>query len=183
VLVAAVLVVAAVAGATTALVALRSGDHGSGHPHAGSGATAPTTKAGAPAGRTPAPTGTVTAAPGAVLAPADLVGTWHASFSSGGNGGQDGGGQSDENDRTLTIHPDGSVELTGDGGSYSCAWSMHVTSAGPPATLSPSRVVRVEPAGSCLPGEQTSLTLLDPTHLRRDNADPGKAPLTYEKVG
>ncbi|MFI1092131.1 serine/threonine-protein kinase [Streptomyces sp. NPDC020917] len=170
-LVAVVALLAVIAGGTTALVALRSGDHGSASKGGGTHPSAAT-----PTGQAPTPSTSVTsgAAGGDGTVPADLVGTWHAAFSSGQGG---------EDNRTLTIHPDGSVELTGDGASYDCAWSMHVTSAGPPTALSPSQVTRGEPAGACLPGEQTSLTLLDPTHLRRDNVDSGKTPLTYEKVG
>jgi hypothetical protein len=38
-----------------------------------------------------------------------------------------------------------------------------------------------DPLSSCSPGDPTTLTLLDATHLRRDNED-GKAPLTYTKA-
>jgi hypothetical protein len=106
---------------------------------------------------------------------ADLVGTWRATF--------DSGTTPDVNTRVLTVGADGSVELIGDGPSYSCAWSMRVTAAGPPVALSPSQVTRGEPATSCMPGEATTLTLVDPTHLRRDTPDSGKSPLTYEKTG
>jgi serine/threonine protein kinase len=91
--------------------------------------------------------------------------------------------------RTLTVHENGTVELTGsrtDGTDtvYECAWSMSVTTAGPPAKLSPSVVVSGKPAASCQPGTTTTtLTLLDGTHLRRDGVAGEKAPLTYEKIG
>jgi hypothetical protein len=58
---------------------------------------------------------------------------------------------------------------------------MHVTAAGPPVALSPSRVTRGS-AASCLPGGATTLTLVDADHLRRDNVDSGRSPLTYEKT-
>jgi hypothetical protein len=59
---------------------------------------------------------------------------------------------------------------------------MRVTSAGPPVALSASQVTGGDPLSSCSPGDPTTLTLLDATHLRRDNED-GKAPLTYTKAG
>ena len=173
-LVAVVALVAVIAGGATALVALRSGGHGSANEGSGTHASAPTATGQRPTASTSSTPSASGGAPADGAVPADLVGTWHAVLSNGQGG---------EDNRTLTIHQDGSVELAGDGASYDCAWSMHVTSAGPPTALSPSQVTRGEPAGACLPGEQTSLTLLDPTHLRRDNVDSGKTPLTYEKVG
>lgn len=174
--VAAVLVVIA-AGATAFAVARQ---HHSGSAAGGRTATTPpgtesatpsaddgSGKAGATGGGQSAATGTRPAA--------DLVGTWRATF--------DSGTTPDVNTRVLTVGADGSVELTGEGPSYSCAWSMRVTAAGPPVALSPSQVTRGEPATSCMPGEATTLTLVDPTHLRRDTPDSGKSPLTYEKTG
>ncbi|SEO88908.1 Serine/threonine protein kinase [Actinacidiphila rubida] len=180
-LIAVVVLLAVIAGTTTALVALRAGDHGGSGPRTASSAPATTAKGGGTTAATPPATATPSGpggpgGPGGVPAPADLVGTWHAAFDSGQG----------ENDRTLTVHADGSVVLTGDstsGGGYDCAWSMHVTSAGPPTELSASVLTRGEPAGACLPGETTSLTLVDATHLRRDNLESGKAPLTYERTG
>ena len=116
------------------------------------------------------PTSTATSAAGL---PIDMVGVWRTSFTSDEEG---------DNTRTLTVHGDGTVELSGDSTSYACFWSMRVVSAGPPVRLSPSKVVSGTPVSSCSPGDATTLTLVDSTHLRRDNIDPGKAPLTYTKV-
>jgi len=102
-----------------------------------------------------------------------MLGTWETSFST----------TAGDNTRTLTVHKDGAVELTGEGADYDCAWSMKVTEVGPPVQLSPSLVTSGQPATSCNPGAATTLTLVDPTHLRRDNLEGGKVPLTYEKVG
>jgi hypothetical protein len=103
-----------------------------------------------------------------------MTGTWRTSFSS----------SLGDNVRELTVRPDGTVELTGHSPSYDCVWTMRVTSPGPPVALSASTVVSGSPAGSCNPGPPTTLTLVDPTHLRRDNLDAtGRAPLTYEKTG
>jgi hypothetical protein len=162
---AAVLVVAAVA--VTAVVA-RGGGDGSGRGRA----AAPSTHASAPAPAHPSAPDTPAAA-GSLRPPADMVGTWRTSF--------DGGDATAADTRVLTVHADGTVELTGDGPSYSCAWAMHVTAAGPPVALSPSRVTRGS-AASCLPGGATTLTLVDADHLRRDNVDSGRSPLTYEKT-
>jgi hypothetical protein len=101
-----------------------------------------------------------------------MTGTWRTSFAS----------SLGENVRELTVHRDGTVELTGHSASYDCVWTMRVTSAGPPVELGTSAVVSGSPAGSCSPGPPTALTLVDPAHLRRDNLDGDRAPLTYEKV-
>jgi hypothetical protein len=155
-----------VAGGVTAYVAMRDGtDDNAGPPRPG-----PSTHT-----RTPGPTGGPTSAPvpiGAAGLP-QMVGTWRTSFTSDDNG---------DNTRTLTVHSDGDVELSGDSASYYCSWDMKVTSPGPPVVLSPSKVVSGEPASSCAPGDATVLTLIDSTHLRRDDVDDGKAPLTYTKV-
>jgi hypothetical protein len=169
-------VIAVIAAGTTAFVVVR--DERAGH----GGTAAPPAKrpaASAPASAaTAAPGPTATAAAGSGgTAPSDMVGTWQATFDGGSTPGDS------VNTRTLTIRSDGTAELVGDGPTYTCAWSMHVTSEGPPVGLSPSVVTRAEPASSCLPGEATTLTLVDPTHLRRDNLDPAKEPLTYEKTG
>jgi len=105
--------------------------------------------------------------------PAAMVGTWQTSFTS----------SLGDNTRELTVRPDGTVELRGDSSSYSCVWTMRMTSAGPPVELSASKVVSGTPATSCSPGGPTSLTLVDPAHLRRDTLDGERAPLTYEKTG
>ncbi|WP_405786100.1 MULTISPECIES: serine/threonine-protein kinase [unclassified Streptomyces] len=180
VLIAAIVLVAVVAGGTTVFVALRKG----GDTDAGPTPTAPTRPTGRPtdaATDDPKPTGdpepTATATGDMDLNNADvpraMIGTWRTVFTT----------DQGANTRTLMIHGDGSVELKGDSPTYTCSWGMQVTSAGPPVALSPSEVTSGEPAGSCSPGDATTLTLVDPAHLRRDNIDPGKSPLTYEKVG
>ncbi len=165
--VAGVLVVAAAA--VAAVVARGSGGGSGGGPTA-----APSTHASAAASARASAPADASAAAGDLHPPADMVGTWRTSF--------DGGDATAADTRVLTVHADGTVELTGDGPSYSCAWSMHVTSAGPPVALSPSQVTRGS-ATSCLPGGATTLTLVDADHLRRDNVDSGRSPLTYEKTG
>ncbi|MDX6354191.1 MAG: hypothetical protein QOF98_1094 [Streptomyces sp.] len=153
---------AVIAGVATAYVAVHESGNGGADPApsaSGSGGSA--TGSADPSG----------AADG--QAPADMVGTWRTTFSS------DGG----DNVRTLVVHGDGSVELSGEGPDYTCSWSMRVTAAGPPVLLSPSQVTSGQPAGSCSPGETTALTLLDPTHLKRENVTGDRTPLTYEKLG
>jgi serine/threonine protein kinase len=167
-LVAAMALLAVIAGATTAFVVLREEGHKGGG-NAGPSAS-PATGTSAPADSRSA---TPSAGPAATGVPADMVGTWETSFST----------TAGDNTRTLTVHKDGSVELAGGGADYDCAWSMKVTEPGPPVQLSPSEVTSGDPATSCNPGGATTLTLVDPTHLRRDNLEGGKAPLTYEKVG
>lgn len=164
-LIAVLALLAVIAGGTTAFVVVQqeNGHHDQGTPGT------PTPSSGSPSSSS---TPTEALADDAV--PQDVVGTWRTTFDSPDQG---------SNTRTLTIRQDGSVELEGAGADYTCTWSMHVTSAGPPTALSPSEVIGGEPASSCTPGAATTVALVDPTHLRRDNADPGKAPLTYEKVG
>ncbi|WP_225846993.1 serine/threonine-protein kinase [Streptomyces sp. HPF1205] len=159
VLAAALVVIAA---GTTAAVLVR-GHHGGG---TGSAADARPP-------RSPTATSSGAATTTASGIPAAMVGTWETSFAS----------SLGDNARKLTIHQDGTVELNGDSPSYTCVWTMRVTSSGPPVALSASKVVSGSPAGSCNPGPPTTLTLVDPTHLRRDNLDGGRAPLTYEKTG
>ncbi|MEE4544707.1 serine/threonine-protein kinase [Streptomyces sp. V4-01] len=171
-------VLALLATGATAFVLARQHDGGTG------GDGRPATASSAPVSTAPSAGATTGGAPGEATGdqgagagtrpPADMVGTWRTTFDSSTPG---------VNTRVLTVGADGSVRLTGDGPSYSCAWTMRVTAAGPPVQLSPSQVTRGEPATSCLPGEATSLTLLDPTHLRRATADAGRSPLTYEKTG
>jgi eukaryotic-like serine/threonine-protein kinase len=168
-LIAAVIAFLAVVGGATAYVATRGGGGENADPapsastpigaHSATGA--PATK---PA-RQPNPAGTGV--------PGGMVGVWRTSFTSADEG---------DNTRTLTVRANGTVELSGDSATYACSWGMHVVSAGPPVRLSPSKVVSGLPASSCSPGDATTLTLVDATHLRRDNVDPAKAPLTYEKV-
>jgi hypothetical protein len=174
-LVAVVAALAVIAAATTAFVLVRD-HHGGSGTEAGAGpggASRPAAASGQPA--TTAPSTAVTGGGPVTQSLAAMAGTWQATFDSGSPPAQ--------NTRVLTVHQDGSVELTGDGPSYSCAWSMHVTTAGPPVRLSPSEVTRGEPATSCLPGGATTLTLLDPTHLLRDTPDSGRSPLTYRRTG
>jgi hypothetical protein len=159
-LITAVVALVVVAGGATAYVTLHKGT--SDHP--GPGPHPPTS--------TRPPTGTPTNAPTAAGLK-DMLGTWRTSFTSDDNG---------DNTRTLTVRANGTVELSGDSATYACFWEMHVTSSGPPVGLSPSKVVSGTPASSCAPGDATTLTLLDPTHLRRADVDDGKAPLTYTKV-
>ena len=168
-LIAAVVALVVVAGGATAYVATREGTGDKADPNPGASTPIGTHKA------TGAPTATATHPldPAATGVPSDMVGVWRTSFTSADEG---------DNTRTLTIHGNGTVELSGDSASYACFWSMRVVSAGPPVQLSPSKVVSGMPASSCSPGDATTLTLVDSTHLRRDNADPGKAPLTYTKV-
>ena len=157
-LIAVLAVLAVTAGAATAFVALRENGHN------GDGQ-------GAPAGPTPATTHSATTASGGI--PAGMIGTWQTSFTT----------SLGDNTRVLTVDPDGTVVLKGDSATYTCEWSMHVVAVGSPVELSPSTVTGGEPVGSCNPGGPTSLTLVDPTHLRRDNLEGDKAPLTYEKAG
>lgn len=138
--------------------------------HHGGGKPAATTS---PSRHSPTATGSVAPATAASGIPVGMVGTWKTSFSS----------SLGDNLRELTVHQDGTVQLNGDSSSYTCTWTMRVTSAGPPVTLSASKLVSGSPAGSCRPGPPTTLTLVDPTHLRRDNLDANRAPLTYEKTG
>jgi hypothetical protein len=190
-LVAVLALLAVIAGGATAYVVVKaSGDGGRRHD------AGPLRTAGAsgPAARTsPSPSAAASSAapataadpsapeesgpPGATPA-ADLVGTWKATY-------ETAPGLTDT--RTLVVAPDGTVELTGErtndrGVLYHCVWSMAVTSADPPARLSPSHVVSGKPAGSCQPGGATSLTLLDGTHLRRDGVSGETAPPTYVKA-
>ncbi|SFF52306.1 Serine/threonine protein kinase [Actinacidiphila alni] len=164
-LIAAVVALVVVAGGATAYIASRGGtkDDDAHPPPPTTTATATGTPTGTPTGRTD-PDSPV---------PSAMVGVWRTSFSTDEEG---------DNTRTLTVKADGTVELSGDSATYACFWTMHVTSAGPPVALSPSKVVTGTPASSCSPGGATTLTLVDDTHLRRDNVDAGKAPLTYTKV-
>jgi hypothetical protein len=150
-----------VAGGVTAYVALRDG---------GSAGAAPKPN---PTASTPSPTGTGTPTAAAANGLKAMIGTWQTSFTSADNG---------DNTRTLTVHANGVVELYGASASYSCTWNMMVTDAGPPVRLSPSKVVTGSPASSCSPGDASTLSLVDATHLRRSDVDDGKAPLTYTKV-
>jgi hypothetical protein len=159
----AVVALVVLAGGATAFIATRAGGGGS-----ADNAPKP------PGTRPPATTPTHGSGAADQELPAAMVGTWRTSFTSAGEG---------DNTRTLTIKADGSVELSGDSATYTCSWTMRVVSAGPPVALSPSKVTSGEPISSCTAGDATTLTLVDATHLRRDNVDPGKAPLTYQKVG
>nr|WSX78576.1 serine/threonine protein kinase [Streptomyces sp. NBC_00899] len=209
-LVAVLTLLAVIAGGTTAYVVVHENDRGS-HADAppptgtvapsGAGPTAPSTappsttatpSTSAPTtsepSQTPTPTptptptettATPTATPEAVAPPDDLVGTWESMVRTE---------PAIYDTRTLTVHEDGSVELTGSRTNgtdtlYKCVWSMVVTEAGPPAKLSPSQVVSGEPASSCFKGNATTLTLVDSTHLTRDGVAGEKSPLTYEKIG
>ncbi|BBA98246.1 putative serine/threonine protein kinase [Actinacidiphila reveromycinica] len=154
-----------VAGGATAYVAVRDGGKDSAGPEPD-----PTASTHAP---TPTGSGTRDAAPAGAGGFQDMVGTWRTSFTSDDNG---------DNTRTLTVHASGDVELSGDSASYACFWDMKVTADGPPVRLSPSKVVTGTPASSCSPGDASTLSLVDPTHLRRSDVDDGKAPLTYTKV-
>jgi hypothetical protein len=202
-LVAVLTLLAVIAGATTAYVVVQEKDRGndarqappSGTPSAPATSTssAPTPSAttptatpttGEPTTTPPAtPTGQPTTAPAvpavAVDAPQELVGTWQSMVRTP---------PAIYDTRTLTVHEDGSVELTGSRTNgtdtlYECAWQMVVTDAGPPVKLSPSEVVSGKPAASCSKGTATTLTLVDATHLMRDGVAGEKTPLTYEKVG
>lgn len=159
-LVAALAALAVIAAATAALLVARSHD----------GGTRSSPPAGSPT-RTHSPTTAPAAADSGI--PSAMVGVWQTSFTT----------SLGDNTRTLTIHPNGSVELRGTGDGYSCVWTMRVTSAGPPVELSPSKVTSGTPVSSCHPGGATALTLIDPTHLRRDNLDSSLQPLTYQKAG
>jgi hypothetical protein len=177
-LIAAVVTLVVVAGGATAYIAGRGGTKDDGaRPGPGTGTSTGTaasgSSSGTPSGRTPTQAPTHQLDPANVTVPSGMVGTWRTSFAS-----DDG----DDNTRTLTVEADGSVELSGDSPTYSCSWTMRVVSAGPPVGLSPSQVVTGMPASSCTAGDGTTLTLVDDTHLRRDNLDPDKAPLTYTKV-
>jgi eukaryotic-like serine/threonine-protein kinase len=156
----AVVALVLLAGGATAYIATQAGGGGSADPAPKSpgGTTAPAHRPGVSASDVPA----------------GMVGTWRTSFTSADEG---------DNTRTLTVRSDGSVELSGDSATYSCFWEMRVVSAGPPVALSPSKVTGGEPVSSCSAGDATTLILVDAIHLRRDNIDSGKAPLTYEKVG
>ncbi|MFC4035904.1 serine/threonine-protein kinase [Streptomyces polygonati] len=165
-LIAVLALLAVIAGGTTAYVAVREGGHD--RPDAGN-AKNPT-----PGG--PKPTGPATTisavSPAADALPSGMVGTWRTTLP---------GGTGTPGTRTLTIRPDGSAELLGEGDGYSCSWSMRVAAPGPPVELSPSKLTSGPPA-SCEPGEATTLTLLDSTHLRRSNVSGDRAPLTYQKM-
>jgi hypothetical protein len=162
-LLAAIAALVVVAGSATAYTALRHGSGGS------KDAKAPASPASQAPGRRAKDPGTP---PAKGLVPAGMVGVWRTSFVSADQG---------DNTRTLTVRADGTVVLTGESAAYSCSWRMRVTSAGPPVALSASQVTGGDPLSSCSPGDPTTLTLLDATHLRRDNED-GKAPLTYTKA-
>ncbi|WP_329367673.1 protein kinase [Streptomyces sp. NBC_00669] len=169
-LVAAGVALVLVAGGATAYVATRDGTDDK----AGPGPT-PSTKAPSTAPSGAAPTGPSTREPIPMGAGGlrEMVGTWRTSFTSADNG---------DNTRTLTVHENGDVELSGDSASYSCFWDMKVTAPGPPVELSASKVVSGTPASSCAPGDASELSLVDSTHLQRSDLDDGKAPLTYTKV-
>ncbi len=168
-LVAALTALVVVAGGATAYIAVHESGERGGH----GGRTAATGSASASASA-----GTSGVArkkqPAGVTAPAGIVGTWQTTFVSPEQG---------DNTRTLTIHADGSVELTGEGDGYTCAWTMRVVDAGQPAELSPSLLVSGQPASSCSGGQETTLELVDATHLRRRDTTDDKAPLTYTKIG
>ncbi|MFJ2632154.1 protein kinase [Streptomyces sp. NPDC087422] len=169
-LIAAIVALVVVAGGVTAYIAGQGGTKNTADPDPGvSTPTGPTS----PPVSGPARTSPGQADPANAAVPSGMVGTWRTSFTSDDAG---------DNTRTLTVKADGSVELSGDSASYACFWSMHVVSVGPPVELSPSQVVTGTPASSCSPGDGTTLTLVDGTHLRRDNLDTSKAPLTYTKV-
>ena len=158
-LLAAVIALVVVAGGATAYIATQgSGNSADPAPDPSSGTPSGSARQVDPAGAT---------------VPGGMVGVWRTSFNSADEG---------DNTRTLTVHGDGTVDLAGESASYTCTWSMRVVAPGPPVRLSPSKVVSGTPLSSCSPGDATTLTLVDSTHLRRDNVDPGKSPLTYEKV-
>lgn len=69
--------------------------------------------------------------------------------------------------------------MTATGASYRCEFAATLTSAGPPVRLGPSTVV-LGPAGSCSPGEPSTLEMVD-GKLRRV-FDDGRA-LSYRKSG
>ncbi|WP_329133437.1 serine/threonine protein kinase [Streptomyces sp. NBC_01476] len=150
-LVAVLALLVVIAGGATAYIAVREGGDDSAEPR-------------------PAPTGIQVDAANGDL-PAGMVGTWRTTIT------DDKGAQAT---RKLDIHRDGSVELRAVGNGYQCAWRMRVESAGPPVRLSASELVS-GPATSCTSGEATTLTLLDPTHLRRATVSGDLAGLTYRK--
>jgi hypothetical protein len=158
---------AVIAGGATAYVALREG---------GSESADAKTRVSTGSGPTPQPSsvrpssgGTDPAAGGL---PPGMVGTWQTTLTDAKGG---------LSTRTLKVRGDGSVELLGDGAGYSCSWSMRVADAGPPVRLTPSLLTN-GPAVSCASGEASTLTLVDPTHLRRSNISGDRAPLTYQKM-
>ncbi|WP_328465786.1 serine/threonine-protein kinase [Streptomyces sp. NBC_00448] len=169
-LVAAGVALVLVAGGATAYVATRDGTDDKAGPGPTSSTKAPST---APSGTASTDQPTQKPAPIGVGGLREMVGTWRTSFTSADNG---------DNTRTLTVHENGDVELSGDSASYSCFWDMKVTTSGPPVELSASKVVSGTPASSCAPGDASVLSLVDSTHLQRSDLDDGKAPLTYTKV-
>ncbi|MFE1174975.1 serine/threonine-protein kinase [Streptomyces sp. NPDC058773] len=104
--------------------------------------------------------------------PADYLGTWETTL-----------GGSALNTRRLTLTQgttgDTVLTMTATGASYRCAFAATLTSAGPPVRLGPSTLVS-GPADSCLPGEPSTLEMVD-GKLRRVS-DDGKA-LTYRRTG
>ncbi|WP_433890477.1 protein kinase domain-containing protein [Streptomyces sp. CA-111067] len=178
-LIAVLALLAVIAGGTTAYVVVSEGRHDDGKAagRGGPSSSAPPLLTTAPAAGSPkghvAPTDPDFA--DAVKPPPLMVGTWRATLSGTPGDGHD-------NIRLLDIKPTGRVVLDGQSPDYTCQWLMHVADAGPPTVLSPSMVVSAKPAGLCEPGGSTSLVLVDQDHLRRDNIDSDKAPLTYERI-
>ncbi|WP_405583279.1 serine/threonine-protein kinase [Streptomyces sp. NBC_01190] len=178
-LVAVLALLAVIAGGATAFVAVYEGRPGdtdrtgsSGPPSPGLAPVAPVATA-ATGSATPSQTPSQTS-DGAV--PPAMIGTWHTTFADD---------RGERSARTLTVRPDGSVELLGDGwGSggqaFSCTWTMRVSTVGPPVTLSPSQVTSGPPA-TCAAGQASTLTMVDSTHLRRVSVNG--AQLTYQKSG
>ncbi|MFI0894991.1 serine/threonine-protein kinase [Streptomyces sp. NPDC020983] len=180
-LVAVLALLAVAAGGTTAYVLVREGGRGAqGSPLAGTSSTAPPATPGASREPVTDATGTKAtrdASPPPVGAPAELVGTWRATYGTAA-------GVTDS--RTLVIGPDGTVTLSGDRTDgtrtlYRCQWLMSVTEAASPARLSPSSVVYGKPEAACSPGSPTTLVLIDATHLRRLGVAGEKQPPVYEK--
>lgn len=178
-LIAVLALLAVIAGGTTAYVVVSEGRHdddkaaGRGGPSSSAPPLLTTAPAAGSTKGHAAPTD-----PGfadAVKPPPLMVGMWRATLSGTPGDGHD-------NIRLLDIEPTGRVVLDGQSPDYTCQWLMHVADAGPPTVLSPSMVVSAKPAGLCEPGGSTSLVLVDQDHLRRDNIDSDKAPLTYERI-
>jgi hypothetical protein len=158
---------AVIAGGATAYVALREGGQESANAkNPGPAGSNPTRQ---PTTGRPSSGATGSAAGGL---PRGMVGTWRTTLTDAKGG---------LSTRTLNVQADGSVELLGDGAGYTCSWSMRVAAAGPPVRLTPS-LLTSGPAASCSSGEASTLTLVDPTHLRRSNVSGDRAPLTYQKM-
>jgi hypothetical protein len=178
-LIAVLALLAVIAGGTTAYVVVSEGRHdddkaaGRGGPSSSASPLLTTAPAAGSTKGHAAPTDPDFA--DAVKPPPLMVGMWRATLSGTPGDGHD-------NIRLLDIEPTGRVVLDGQSPDYTCQWLMHVADAGPPTVLSPSMVVSAKPAGLCEPGGSTSLVLVDQDHLRRDNIDSDKAPLTYERI-